>query len=153
MKATREQIEAFDYYYRLGKHRSLVKVAQEYHRSQITIKRWSAEQNWKELVRQRDGQIGEQIIAKTDKEIMGIHEMNREILTTLVRELLDKVREGRLQIHTISDWKRVMEIQQLQSQFGAGSDDGNMESLAAILDKSAQMIRDRLDGSQNTILA
>ncbi|HEY0828673.1 MAG TPA: hypothetical protein VGE40_11295 [Bacilli bacterium] len=140
MRETREHIEAFDYYYSLGEFRSLGKVAQKFGKGNITVKRWSSEFHWQNRVQERDQQLGEQLILRTNEEILGFHEMNREIAKNLIQDYLDRVKDGKIKLHSIADWKRVVEIEQMiAGKIGEAGDD-NMRSLAEVLKQSVERL-------------
>ncbi|WP_199615049.1 hypothetical protein [Paenibacillus alkalitolerans] len=149
MRETREHIEAFDYYYSLGESRSLGKVAQNFGKADSTIKRWSSEFAWADRVQQRDHELGSEIIARTNEGILGFHEMNREIATKLVRDLLARVNAGKFKLNSIADWKRVAEIVQISGEPEEGEDGDNIRSLAAVLRQSAESILRQGSNQQN----
>ena len=79
----------FDYYYKLGNHRSYRLVAEQFKKTERTINRWAQDENWQFRVQQRDIDI-----AKEDEK-------------RVIEEVLDEKARARKDIKAQTDMLRI----------------------------------------------
>lgn len=72
MKETLRHAEAFEYYYSLGKDRSLKSVASRFKVDERSVARWSRNFNWQGRIVQRDMELAKKLQEGTNKSILDI---------------------------------------------------------------------------------
>lgn len=139
-KESLEQIRAFDYYFALGESRSLPQVAAHMGRSRVTIKKWSSKFNWADRVRDRDREVGQELIERTNERILDLEELNRQTIGQLTEKFAEDVRSGKIRASSIQDYERIFKMAQSLGPGDGSSSDGNLGSLAEIIKQSAEIL-------------
>ena len=70
MQENLETIKAFDVYYAMGKERTLKKTAESTGWGFSTIEKWSADFRWQDKIIQRDIEVGQKMMAETNRLIV-----------------------------------------------------------------------------------
>lgn len=107
-RETKEKLEAFEYYYQLGKTRTLEKVAKKFGKNLSTIKRWSRQFDWQKRIDERDRAIAERAAELKDVEDAVSLVTLQEVNALLIRSAREAVIEGRIRIKSVADWERVV---------------------------------------------
>jgi len=114
MKETLEHKQAFDFYYTLGKSRSLPQVGHEYNVSLNAVKKWSKAFQWQKRIQNRDKKIAKQLEKVTDQSIVEIKGRYSRVAEVMLEKIVTvkngKIIDVKLQIETISDFEKVVKI-------------------------------------------
>lgn len=94
-------IEAFEYYYSLGKERTLRQVADKVGYSPDTVRYWSSKYRWAEKVAQRDADIRGMITPQMRYQFF---------INTLMDQVATAIESGELKIRTVEDLERVIKL-------------------------------------------
>ena len=100
-KESLERKSAYEYYYSLGKDRSLTQVSAKVGKARCTIANWSKWFKWQKRVEARDQVIAKQLEKKVDNEIINTKanyrkeiKQNLNIIKLALRTALVKVGDG-----------------------------------------------------------
>jgi len=137
---TLEMREAFEYYYSLGEARGLKATAAFMNRGFASIKRWSTSFGWIERVKARDAAVG----AKMEEKAIHNQVTSKMEYRSIIRELVEKfkidVENGTIKIRSVKSFIELAALDMDLMGDTLGEDEDNMQSLADILQKSAELI-------------
>jgi hypothetical protein len=129
-------VQAFNFYYGLGKSRSLKKVAEHFGKTERTIANWSRDFNWGERVTQRaieEDESEQKRAAQTD-----VKSRYRIFCKELIDQAIDDFHKGKLKINNIVDLERVakldMALLDLSGEVGTSKVEFTPEAEKAISD-------------------
>jgi transposase len=105
--------EAFEYYYGMGKDRSLSQVASRFDVTVQAVGKWSSSFNWQERIEQRDIENGKRLAKKTDDTIVETKANYRKIIKACIAQAVEKIRNRELTAATIQDLERLIKTDML----------------------------------------
>jgi hypothetical protein len=110
MVETLRHKEAFEYYYALGEHRTLVSVQSQYKVSNRTVARWSIAFNWQERIQQRDIEISKGLEKKTNNEIINDKANYVRIIREALRQFEDNLNKKKVSLENSQDYERLVKL-------------------------------------------
>ena len=110
MKENLQHSEAFEYYYSLGKERSLVAVSCQYDVSERTVARWSKTFSWQERIELRDIEISKKLEEKTNTTIVNEKANYRKIIKASIATFVERLKNKEVDVTTIADLERLIKL-------------------------------------------
>jgi hypothetical protein len=110
---TLKQRKAFEHYYGLGDDRTLRQTAKDYGVTERTVNNWSQWFEWKERVRKRDKEIGDQIDKKMiDKYSTMETDIVETLYYTMKKSVLEPFQNGEvpLEIKSVKDFETIVKM-------------------------------------------
>ncbi len=129
------QKEAFEFYYNLGKQRSLKAVAIQFKRSERTIAGWSSKYSWMDRVAQKD--IDEAEGQEKQGLVLDVKVRYRQLFNSLITVFEKDFKAGKIKIKSIQDLERVvkLDLSMLEGAFDKVEGDGELtDEDRAVLD-------------------
>lgn len=109
MPETLEQSSAFDYYFSLGKDRTLDQVAHKFKKALPTIKKWSSLYSWKERVEQRDIDLSKRLMEKTDTTILNTKANYRKQIKRAISKIAPDDSFD-IDVESVQDYERLVKL-------------------------------------------
>lgn len=110
MKETLKHKEAFEFYYTLGKERSLKAVAEKFGVSDQAAKNWSKNFNWQYRVEQRDIELARKLQQKTDDIILATKADYRKIVKAGIAKWIANFKAGKINPTSVSDLEKLVKL-------------------------------------------
>ena len=110
MKESIRQQQAFEYYYMLGKDRSIAAVARQFGVTAPSVSVWARNHNWYARVEERDEKNMATIRAANDKQVIEQMEAYRKIISASVAEYIKGLKNNNVKIETVSDFARLVRL-------------------------------------------
>lgn len=107
---TARQKSAFEYFYSLGKERSMNKVANYFGVSTAAVKAWHDKFMWDERVEERDNEIARDMKEKDEDSFIAEMEGNRKIIRAAMAEFIKKLKEGKVQVEKVRDAVNLLKL-------------------------------------------
>jgi len=110
MKETLLHSEAFEYYYSLGKDRSLVQVAQKFSKSETSVNKWNKAFSWQERIELRDIENSKKLAEKTDSTIVNEKANYRKIIKAAIATFVEKLKSKEIKVIEVSDLEKLIKL-------------------------------------------
>lgn len=107
---TARQKSAFEYFYSLGKERSMNKVANYFGVSISAVKAWSDKYMWAERVEERDAEIARNMKEKDEDSFIAEMEGNRKIIRAAMAEFIKKLKDGKVAVDKVRDAVNLLKL-------------------------------------------
>lgn len=111
MKETLKHQEAFDYYYALGKDRSLKAVAEHFSYGVRTVEKWSSEFSWQDRIHQRDQKNAEKLECITNETIIEAKTRYLRIVQDSIKVYTQNLQQGEVKINSVQDLERLVRLE------------------------------------------
>jgi len=112
--------EAFEFYYALGKDRSLQKVADQFVIELTTAQHWSSWFKWKERIRDRDNELARELANKMMLSAVKDREAYQSFIRGMIANGMEKFQAGVLVPHTVTD---IINLVRLELMLTESTDD------------------------------
>jgi hypothetical protein len=99
--------EAFNYYVTLPK-RSYRLVAEKYSVSEVSVKKWAREFNWRERIEIRDAEVNKKMEEKVDDTLVKVKADYHKIIKALIGKAVEKIKAGGLEAENVQDIERLI---------------------------------------------
>lgn len=140
------QQEAFEYYYSLGSDRSHSKVAKKFDMSTTTVKRYSKDFGWSNLIRERDRGVSSAIKEVGEEEAIATALEVQKMTTSIIRKAYAEFLAGKVKFKNIADIEKAFKIYLEVSKMVEHSEeeDEQIDNLASLVEalKNARALRD-----------
>lgn len=107
---TARQKSAFEYFYSLGKDRTMGKVCDKFGVSRSAVKAWHDKYMWDERVEERDAEIARNAKEKDEDSFIAEMEGNRKIIRAAMAEFIKKLKEGKVQVEKVRDAVNLLKL-------------------------------------------
>lgn len=97
------QNNVFEYYYALGKGRSLGKVAEKFEVKLSTVEHWSNYFGWRDRIMDRQNEIARELARDIIRDAVKDRKEYREFIKSLINKGVERFNNEKLEPETISD--------------------------------------------------
>lgn len=102
--------EAFEYYYSLGKDRTVPQVAEEFEKSPRTVYEWSRKFDWADRIVQRDIEVGRRLKEETIDTVVAEKARYRKIVKLAIAKFVESLQKGEVKTDSILDLERLIKL-------------------------------------------
>lgn len=104
-------IEAFEYYYAMGKSRTLQKVADHFDRSVATLQHWSHWYDWRKRIKDRENEIARRLAEEVISEAVKDRRQYQLLLKAMIGKGYEDFKAGVIKPATVTDLINLMRME------------------------------------------
>ena len=105
-----KHLDAFEFYYSLGSARTYEQVAQEFNKSEKTIRNWGYVEKWAEEIKLRDLEALKEARRKSVKERVSKSIKYQKIIDASIGKYIEGLKNGEVIINSVSDLERLFKL-------------------------------------------
>ena len=105
-----KHLDAFEFYYSLGSARTYEQVAQEFKKSEKTIRNWGYAEKWAEEIKLRDLEVLKETRRKTIQERVAKGMKYQKIIEASIGKYIDGLKSGAVVISSVNDLEKLFKL-------------------------------------------